>query len=306
MRLIDRAALEALKLRLRTILPEEYQDLDKEVKPVSMGSAGLKFAPDGQVAWNEIWGSFCDLAMAGGPPHKGTLLEPGSLSEIHAAPDRYGEVVDEICRGATLTTDLAVEPAPDLGWVRVECHTGAMAGWLLRAIVMENVAVRREGRMIDLPAAPGYRLEKEIKNVITVIAKTCHYWLGHMPRAQQREIGALFEALDAETPLLEPIVAQDVVDSGAHERLAAQMADAIRAETSLARSRHRYLGWLGLDAGRVDAAIWMMRMLVASNVLARREDTVLFVPIHPVNDPGGKRAIQTVSRVHDLERQREP
>jgi len=306
MRLIDRAALEALKLRLRTILPEEYQDLDKEVKPVSMGSAGLKFAPDGQVAWNEIWGSFCDLAMAGGPPHKGTLLEPGSLSEIHAAPDRYGEVVDEICRGATLTTDLAVEPAPDLGWVRVECHTGAMAGWLLRAIVMENVAVRREGRMIDLPAAPGYRLEKEIKNVITVIAKTCHYWLGHMPRAQQREIGALFEALDAETPLLEPIVAQDVVDAGAHERLAAQMADAIRAETSLARSHHRYLGWLGLDAGRVDAAIWMMRMLVASNVLARREDTVLFVPIHPVNDPGGKRAIQTVSRVYDLERQREP
>jgi len=47
-------------------------------------------------------------------------------------------------------------------------------------------------------------------------------------------------------------------------------------------------------------------MLVASNVLARREDTVLFVPIHPVNDPGGKRAIQTVSRVYDLERQREP
>jgi hypothetical protein len=26
----------------------------------------------------------------------------------------------------------------------------------------------------------GFRLEKEIKNVVTVTAKTCHYWLEHM------------------------------------------------------------------------------------------------------------------------------
>ena len=296
MRLIDRAALEALKLRLRTILPEEYQDLDKEVKPVSMGSAGLKFAPDGQVAWNEIWGSFCDLAMAGGPPHKGTLLEPGSLSEIHAAPDRYGEVVDEICRGATLTTDLAVEPAPDLGWVRVECHTGAMAGWLLRAIVMENVAVRREGGMIDLPAAPGYRLEKEIKNVITVIAKTCHYWLGHMPEDQRRAIGDLFNVMATESPLIEPDLSS--ADAAKSRDLASRLAERIHRATGLQPSPKRYPGWLGVECPSVGFAVWMMRALVASNVLARREDTVLFVPVNPSTDPRGALVADAVVRTH--------
>ena len=74
----DRAALDVLDLRLRTLLPEEYQDSYEDVQPAPMRSAGLKFDADGKVAWDEIWGSFCDLAMAGGPPHKGALLEPGT------------------------------------------------------------------------------------------------------------------------------------------------------------------------------------------------------------------------------------
>jgi sirohydrochlorin cobaltochelatase len=44
---------------------------------------------------------------------------------------------------------------------------------------MENVSVRREGPVLYLPAAPSYRLDKEIKNVITVVAKTYHYWCEH-------------------------------------------------------------------------------------------------------------------------------
>ena len=84
----DRRALEALEVRLRAILPEEYQDAYEDVQPVSMGSAGLKYGADGKVAWNEIWATFCDLAMAGGPPHRGTLLEPGSRAAIDAQPDR--------------------------------------------------------------------------------------------------------------------------------------------------------------------------------------------------------------------------
>jgi len=55
-----------------------------------------------------------------------------------------------------------------------------MAAWLVRAIVVENVAVRSEGSALDLPAGPDFRLEKEIKNAVAVIAKTCHYWLEHM------------------------------------------------------------------------------------------------------------------------------
>ena len=74
---------ELLEARLKTLLPEEYQDSYEDVQPVSMGSAGLKYGRDGRVAWNEIWGSFCDLAMAGGPPHRGTLLEPATKAEIN-------------------------------------------------------------------------------------------------------------------------------------------------------------------------------------------------------------------------------
>ncbi len=81
-----RVALDKLNARLRVLLPEQYQESYESVQPVSMGSAGLKFAPDGQVAWDEIWQTFCDLAMAGGPPHKGALLGPGDPSAIAAAP----------------------------------------------------------------------------------------------------------------------------------------------------------------------------------------------------------------------------
>lgn len=265
----DRKALEVLDVRLRTLLPDEYQDSYESVQPVSMGSAGLKYSLDGKVAWDRIWGSFCDLAMAGGPPHKGTLLEPGRGAEIESLPARYDEVVAEICRGVTMVTELQAQAAPTPGWIRVECLTRPMAGWLLRAIVMENVAARAAGLFLDLPAAPRFRLEKEIKNVVTVIAKTCHYWLGHIPRAQQRAIGDLFASLEEKAPLIVP--------------------DDARAA-----------GWRGVECSSVQAAVWKVRALVACNVLARREGTVLFVPINPSSDPDGAIVSNAVARVDRL------
>jgi len=289
--------LEDLEVRLKAILPAEYQDCYEDVQPVSMGSAGLKYGDDGKVAWDEIWGSFCDLAMAGGPPHKGTLLEPGSGAEIEAQADRYREVVAEICRGVTLVTELPAEPASVPGWVRVECLTEGMAEWLVRAIVMENVSARCEGRLLDLPAGPGYRIEKEIKNVITAIAKTCHYWLDHMWPPQQRAIGNLFSMMSVEAPLVQPGSKGDDVQ-------AANMAEAIWLATGLGRSEHRYGGWLGLECPDVRAAIWMMRALVVSNVLARREGTVLFVPANPESDAGGEMVVRAVGRVYGFARTR--
>src|SRR5579872_6422626 len=94
--------LDMLEQRIKILLPEQYQNSYEDVQPTSMGSAGLKFSPDGKVAWDEIWGSFCDLAMAGGPPHKGKLLLPATQSEIDAEPARYDQVVAEICRGIQL------------------------------------------------------------------------------------------------------------------------------------------------------------------------------------------------------------
>lgn len=290
----DREALDTLETRLKAILPEAYQESYEDVQPVSMGSAGLKYGFDGKVAWDQIWGSFCDLAMAGGPPHKGSLLEPAPRAAIEAQPDQYREVVEEICRGVTLVTELEARPSPNPGWVRVTTHDETMAGWLLRAIVMENVAARAEGPLLDLPASPAFRLAKEIKNVITVIAKTCHYWTGHMPWAQQRTIAALFATLAEESPLLEP--AFPLGDGAAHRAARPDFA----LPPGLRLSNHRYTGWLGVECPSVRAALWMMRMMVAANILARREGTVLFVPINPVTDPGGEIVAEAIARIHHL------
>jgi sirohydrochlorin cobaltochelatase len=298
---VDRGKdLEELEARLKTILPKEYQETYQTLEPAPMKSAGLKFAKDGTVAWDDIWGSFCDLAMAGGPPHKGTLLEPGAPADIDAHHARYDDVVREICRGAMMVTGLTVRPSPMPGWVRVICVNEGMAAWLLRAIVMENVAVRSESRLLDLPAAPHFRLEKEIKNVITVIAKTCHYWLGHMPRAQQRNIGTLFATMAKETPLVEPAASGAAGAGGNHDELRARIADGIQRATGFSPSNHTYAGWLGVTCPSVRGAIWMMRALVVSNVLSRREATTLFVPVNPISDPAGARVVGTCAHVYAL------
>ena len=44
----------------------------------------------------------------------------------------------------------------------------------------------------------------------------------------------------------------------------------------------------------------MMRAMVASNVLARREGTTLFVPINPVTDPDGDTVVRSLTRLHRL------
>ncbi len=295
-----RRELATLDFRFRVLLPEEYQDPDNAVQPVSMGSAGLKYDASGRVAWDEIWGSFCDLAMAGGPPHKGRLLEPGTAADVATQPVRYDEVTEEICRGIVMTTDLPASPSPMPGWVRVDCLSQTMAAWLVRAIVMENVAVRVEGRALDLPAAPAFRLDKEIKNVVTVVAKTCHYWLGHMPREQKEAVADLLASLQTATPFIEPGVSDEGVRPESHRRLATTMAAAILRDTGLVASAHEYVGWLGLECSSVRAAIWMMRALVANNVLARREETVLFVPVNPARVFSGETVIRAVARLHGL------
>jgi sirohydrochlorin cobaltochelatase len=290
MSLEDPGTLDALEARLRTILPEQYQDCYEDVQPVSMGSASLKYGSDGKVAWNDIWQTFCDLAMAGGPPHKGILLEPGPRADIEAQPDRYREVVAEIRRGITMVTGLVAEPSPIPGWVRVDCASYGMAGWLVRAIAMENVSARCEGPLIDLPAGPAYRIEKEIKNVITVTAKTCHYWLEHMGQDQRRDIANLFARMSVESPLIQPALSGVDLREG-------KLAETIRHATGFCRSEHQYAGWLGIECGDVRAPIWMMRAMVASNILSRREGTVLFVPLNPQCDHNGETVARSLVRI---------
>jgi sirohydrochlorin cobaltochelatase len=164
---------------LDVLLPPRYQG-GVEVSAAPMAAADLVFDAEGRVAWDEIWGSFCDLALAGGPPHRGTLLEPATPQSVTADPEGYQHVLAELARGIHMITQLPVVASASPGWIGIQCTDEAMALWLLRAIVVENVSVRREGDVLYLPAGPGFRLEYEIKNVITVVAKTHHYWTEHL------------------------------------------------------------------------------------------------------------------------------
>ena len=199
-----------------------------------------------------------------------------------------------------MAADLDAEPSPIPGWVRVICSNAGMAGWLLRAIVMENVSARSAGARLDVPAAPHFRLGKEIKNVVTVVAKTSHYWLGHMPRSQQRAIAELFIEMAEESPLIEPARPDEAAASRSCDRAAAAIAENAHASTGLRPSQRRYPGWLGFECPSVHAAIWMMRTMVASNVLSRREENALFVPVNPVIDPGGHHVAGALATVHRL------
>jgi len=289
---------ELLEARLKTLLPEEYQDSYEDVQPVSMGSAGLKYGPDGRVAWNEIWGSFCDLAMAGGPPHRGTLLEPATKAEIDLHPGRYKQVVDELCRGVEMVTGLAAEPSFISGWIHVDCPSTSMAGWLTRAINMENVSAHVDGMVLHLPAGPRFRLEKEIKNVVTSIAKTCHYWLGHTSVAQHRAIADLFRVMEFESPLVQAPFSTRNTRTAAFEKSRGEVAEKIHSQTGLHANGREYHGWLGVDCLKVRPAIWMMRVMVASNVLCRREGNLIYVPVNPSTDRNGDRVAELLARAY--------
>lgn len=295
----DQQALEALNATITILLPETYQATFEALQPVSMRSAPLVYGADGGVAWDKIWGSFCDLAMAGGPPHKGRLLEPGRRADIDAAPAAYDDVTWEIRRGITMATDLKATVSPVPGWVSVDCYSDAMAAWLVRAIVMENVAATAVGRRLLLPAAPSFRLEKEIKNVITVIAKTCHYWLGHILPPQQYAIAQRLAAVAAEWPEVAPTWATEEAH-GVVSPPVATLVDRLRGQAGVGPAGLMQAGSIGVTCADVPAAIWMMRALVAMNVLARREQSTLCVPVNPATDPQGDQVTRAVTHVHAL------
>jgi sirohydrochlorin cobaltochelatase len=289
---------KVFEARLKILLPEEYRDRYEEVQPVSMGSAELKFSSDGRVAWDEMWASFCDLALAGGPPHRGKLLEQALKAEIDAEPNRYHQVITELCRAVEMVTGLFAEPSSISGWIQVDCPSRTMAGWLVRAINIENVSAYANGMVLHLPAGPHFRLEKEIKNVVTAIAKTSHYWLGHTSVAQHRAIADLFEIMDSESPLIQaPFSTQDTREP-AFESLRDKVADEIHSSTGLHATGREYHGWLGVNCNDIQSAIRIMRAMVVSNVLSRREADSVYLPINPSADPSGSRIVSLFTRAN--------
>jgi urease accessory protein len=177
--LLTHAALHGhqFERQLSGLLPPRYVGAAPSAAP--MAAAALQYDADGRAAWDRMWSDFCDLALAGGPPHRDGLLEPADLTDVRERPIEYATVTAELARGIELVSGLPVDAGAAQGWVGVACADEAMAVWLLRAIVAENICVRRSGNTLYLPAGPDFRLNFEIRNVITAIAKTAHYWREH-------------------------------------------------------------------------------------------------------------------------------
>jgi len=184
----------------------------------------------------------------------------------------------------------------------VDCPSTSMAGWLVRAVNMENVSAHVDGMILHLPAGPRFRLEKEIKNVITSIAKTCHYWLGHTSVAQHRAIADLFKVMESESPLIQAPFSARNTRTAAFEKLRDTIAGKIHSQTGLEATAREYHGWLGVSCLNVRAAIWMMRVMVASNVLCRREGNFIYVPVNTSTDRKGDRIAALLARAHRVAR----
>jgi predicted acetyltransferase len=148
------------------------------VSNAPMSSAPFVYREDGRPDWGAMWGGFCELALYGGPPHRGAD-NPVLANEAQVSEQSTSEALAEIRRGIFETTGLYSEPAGQ-GWLAVTCHSKRMAAWMCAAIILENVDSRCEDEVLYVPASPGFELKNEVKSVITVVAKVNHYWQAHI------------------------------------------------------------------------------------------------------------------------------
>ncbi len=279
----DREQLRELESKINSILPPRYVGCFEDVSPTSMGSASLKYDSEGRVAWGEIWTTFCHLALAGGPPHRACLLEPVSRADAEAQPAEQRAVVAEIERAIRLTTELKTVQSPIPGWVGVRCYDEDMAAWLVRAIVAENVIARRDRNVLFVPAGPYFRVEKEIKNVVVSLAKTCHYLLDHTA-PEQRPAGIARSLVEAALP--DEIAAA----SDKYRAVVAEMEQGIRERTGLGVVHGDVQGWMGIRCTSEEMAVSILRALIVEDILARREGEILYVPVSLSDVPQRGRA----------------
>jgi len=145
--------------------------------PPPMTAAEFVYREDGRPDWSAMWTTFCELALFGGPPHRGpenaVRWEPGPGSGPF-------DPVAEIRRGIFETTGLFAEAADQEGWLAITCASPQMAAWMCACIVLENVEARMDGDRLLVPACDAFTLKDQVKSVITVVAKVHHYWEAHI------------------------------------------------------------------------------------------------------------------------------
>jgi hypothetical protein len=155
----------------------EYAPRARPDSAQAMSSAPFRWRSDGRPDWASMWTTFCELALFGGPPQRGPESVLRATDGVAAESD--SEMLAEMCRGIRETTGLYVERGP-AGWLAVTCDSPTMAAWLCATIILENVGARMEDDRLLVPASAGYRLQDEVKSIITVVAKTHHYWQAHI------------------------------------------------------------------------------------------------------------------------------
>lgn len=166
--------------------PGQIRDVEPP-DPAAMAPAPFVWGRDGRPDWRAMWTTFCDLALHGGPPQRGALQALRGPAAGDRAAGSAPEISAELRRGIEETTGLATEPAgpAEPGWLAVTCASPRMAAWLCATIVLENVDARVEGARLLVPAGPGFTLEDQVKSVITVVAKTHHYWREHLASGRE-------------------------------------------------------------------------------------------------------------------------
>lgn len=167
-----------------------------------MAAAPMRYNDDGTVDWGNMWDSFCVLASAGGPPHRGTLLQPDESVDINS--EGYQNTAKEIIRGIFLVSGLRAQLTDKPGWLAVPCDSEGMAEWVAEQAKHENVKFTHEGNHVYVPCGVDWPVKGEVKNVITVVAKTTHYFADHVPADLKAtmaveeglsKLGALFKGL---------------------------------------------------------------------------------------------------------------
>ena len=153
----------------------------KEIHPgdkaAPMPAGPIVYREDGRIDWNNMWDSFCVLALDGGPAHRAEMLQAPLNPDTNS--ETYQFAAAEISRGIWEVAQLTAVPA-EPGWLQIGCQSTGQARWLAEAIVEENVQARHQGYWLYVPVGDDFRLKKEIKNVITAVAKTTHYWQIHL------------------------------------------------------------------------------------------------------------------------------
>ena len=144
----------------------------------------------------------------------------------------------------------------------------------------ENVSARRHSEVLWLPAGPAFRLEREIKNVVTVMAKTCHYWSFHTSDAEKSAAAKMID-----DQLIEPAIPEEIqADPTQYQALVDDLCCRVREATGLSAVASPNAGWIGVPCGDVAMAVWLMRAIIVQDVLARREEDVLYLPVNSRNN----------------------